>query len=44
MAIDMDNDIESLVQEAADAICSGEEYGLGHITVDGNNSLDLDES
>ena len=39
-----DNDIESLVQEATDAICSGEEYDLGHITVDGNNSLDLEES
>ena len=29
MAIDTDNDIESLVQEATDTICSGE-YDLGH--------------
>ena len=42
MAIDTD-DVESLVHEATDTTCSGE-YDLGHITVDGANSLDLDES
>ena len=41
MAIETDNDIESLVQEATDTICSGE-YDLGHISVDDKNSLDLE--
>ena len=42
MAIDIDDDVENLVQEVTDAICSGE-YELGHITDDCTNSLDLEE-
>ena len=43
MAIDIDNDSESLVQEMMDAISKGE-YDLGCITDDDANSLDLEES
>ena len=43
MAIDIGNDVESLVWKAKDAICSGE-YDLGHVTDNCTNSLDLKES
>ena len=38
MAMEID-DVESLVWEATDAICSGE-YDLGHVTDDCSNSVD----
>ena len=41
MAIDIDDDVESLVREATDAICSGK-YDLGHITDDCSNLVDLE--
>ena len=42
MAMDIDDDVESLVREATDAFCSGE-YDLGHVTDDCSNSVDLEE-
>ena len=44
MAMDIEDDVESLVREATDtiAICSGE-YDLGYITDDCSNSIDLEE-
>ena len=41
MAMEID-DVESLVWEATDAICSGE-YDLGHVTDDCSNSVNLEE-
>ena len=42
MAMDIDDDVESLVREAMDAICSGE-YNLGHVTDDCSYLVDLGE-
>ena len=42
MAMDIDDDVESLVLEATDAFCRGE-YNLGYVTDDCSNSVDLDE-
>ena len=42
MAIDIDDDVESLVWKAMDAICNGE-YNLGYITDNCTNSFDLKE-
>ena len=43
MATDTGNDIESFVQEVRMPFVGSREYYLGHITVDDNNLLDLEE-